>query len=59
VASTRNANAGNLAKNKNALSEIVEDFLEKCPDHLKPEDEGRMNLINIGRHLELHDVISE
>ena len=42
---------------KNALSEIGEDFLEKCPDHLKLEDEGSMIFINIGMHLELHDVI--
>jgi hypothetical protein len=47
---------GTLQRN-NALSEIGEDFLEKCPDPLKPEDEGSMILINIGMHLELHDVI--
>jgi hypothetical protein len=47
---------GTLQKN-NALSEVGEDFLEKCPDHLKPEDEGSMILINIGMHPELRDVI--
>jgi hypothetical protein len=38
------AKAGNLAKN-NALSEIGEHFLEKCPDHLKPEDWCSMILL--------------
>jgi hypothetical protein len=51
------AKARNLVPLKNALSEIWEDFLEKCPDHLKPKDEGSMTLINIGMHLELHDII--
>ena len=35
---------------KNALSEVGKDFLDKCPDRLKPEGEGSMTLINIGLH---------